>query len=70
LAASLALAVTTVRAPRLDREACVAVSPTAALLLLLVASLLDTFHVLHMWREKAGSITSTIAAAGWSWCLS
>ena len=23
-----------------------------------------------MWQEKAGSITSTIAAAGWSWCLS
>ena len=47
LVAALASLVAAVRARVLDRGTCATFSPTAVLLLLLVASLLDTFLVLN-----------------------
>ena len=70
LVASLAPLVATVRARVLDRGACGPLSPTAALLLMLVASLLAISLMLHCCCELVlMSDNITMAAACWSWCL-
>ena len=73
LVASLASLVATMRARVLDRGACgrAALSPTAALLLLPVASLLAISLMLHCCCALVlMSDKITMAAACWSWRLS
>ena len=70
VAASLAPAVTTVRAPRFDRMACVRLADrcTAA-----AARHELTGHLpsaAHRWRKRGWSSTCNMVAAGRCWCLS
>ena len=70
LAASLAPAVTAVRAPRLDRMACDRLADRCAAA---AARHELTGHLpcaAHRWRKRSWSSTSTMAAAGCWWCLS
>jgi len=70
LVASLAPAVTTVRAPRLDRMACDRLADRCAAA---AARHELTGHLpcaAHRWRKRSWSSTRTMAAAGCWWCLS
>ena len=70
VAASLAPAVTAVRAPRLDHMACDRLADRCAAA---AARHELTGHLpsaAHRWRKRSWSSTSTMAAAGCWWCLS